>query len=164
MFNIGDKIVYPVQGVGIIDVIEDREFHGEVQKFYNIHLINNSMKLMLPSSRINNSNIRLISDSSSLDHIFKCVLDKSSSLEDLESINSKERMAINNDKMKSGTLEDLVEVVFNLSHIKKKRTLNSSETQQLKNARKFVIDEISLAKEVTKEEASDFLDKSIHLA
>ncbi len=164
MFNIGDKIVYPVQGVGVIDVIEEREFQGETQKFYNIHLINNSMKLMLPSSRVDNSNIRLISDSTALDSIFKGVLDNSSSLEDLETINSKERMAINNDKMKSGKLRDLAEVIFNLSNLKCKRTLNTSETQQLKNAKKFVVDEICLSKDYSKEEAMNYLDISMHLA
>ena len=50
MFNIGDKIVYPVQGVGVIDLIEEREFKGEMQDFYKIHLISNSLKVMLPSA------------------------------------------------------------------------------------------------------------------
>ena len=48
MFNIGDKIVYPSQGIGVIDIIEEKEFKGEKQKYYTIQLCNNTMKLTLP--------------------------------------------------------------------------------------------------------------------
>lgn len=51
MFNVGDKIVYPGQGVGIISCIEEREFKGEKQNFYEIDIVNSTMKLKLPASR-----------------------------------------------------------------------------------------------------------------
>ena len=71
MFNIGDKIVYPSQGIGVIDIIEEKEFKGEKQKYYTIQLFNNTMKLTLPFSRIEPSNMRLISDSKTLDNCLK---------------------------------------------------------------------------------------------
>ena len=70
MFNIGDRIVYPSQGIGVIDIIEEKEFRGEKQKYYTIQLCHNSMKLTLPSSRIEPSNMRLISDCKTLDNCY----------------------------------------------------------------------------------------------
>ena len=69
MFNIGDKIVYPVQGVGVIDLIEEKEFNGEMQTYYKINIVNNSLKLLLPSSRLKASNISIIRDSYTLENV-----------------------------------------------------------------------------------------------
>lgn len=164
MFNIGDKIVYPIQGVGVIDLIEEREFKGEMQDFYKIHLISNSLKVMLPSNRVKDSNIRLLSDTSTVDKIFDNISYFASSAKNTTYANSKERITENTSKMKSGTLKDYMEVLFDLSHVKKEHTLNSSETQMLNNVRKLVIDEISIVKDISNNEAADMLDNSLKLA
>ena len=161
MFNIGDKIVYPVQGVGIIDVIEEKEFGGMVQKYYKIHLINNTMKLMLPSTRVASSNIRLISDSKTLDDILQ---DTDRYLTVSNDFNSKERIEMNTNKIRSGSLEDLIEVIFNLTEVKKQHSLNTSESQILKNATKFLVDEVSLIKNIPTTEANIFVEESFNLA
>lgn len=164
MFNIGDKIVYPIQGVGVVDLIEEREFKGEMQNFYKIHLFSNSLKVMLPSNRLEDCNIRLLSNVETVDKIFSNIPYFVSSAKDNTYTNSKERLTDNTLKIKSGTLKDYMEVIFQLSHVKKEHTLNSSETQMLNNAKKLVIDEISLVKDITSNEASDILDKSLKLA
>ena len=93
LFNIGDKIVYPMQGVGEIKLIEEKEFRGVMQTYYDIALVNNGMKLMLPSTKMDNSNARLISNPAKFDDIL-FNLDKYQT--DLDSIskNSKERIEI----------------------------------------------------------------------
>ena len=164
MFNIGDKIVYPVQGVGIIDFIEEKEFQGKLQKYYNIHLINNTMKLMLPSTRVESSNIRLISDSGTLNDILEDIDKYQASSNSLDDINTKDRIEINSNKIKSGALTDLIEVVCTLTQIKSQHPLNTSENQLLKNATKFLTDEISLIKGISQNEAQDFLQCSLKLA
>ncbi|WP_370830872.1 CarD family transcriptional regulator [Clostridium sp.] len=67
MFNIGDKIVYPGQGIGVVDCIEEMEFKGERQNYYKIDIVNSTMKLKLPVSRVEFTNIRLISNSKEID-------------------------------------------------------------------------------------------------
>ena len=67
MFNIGDKIVYPGQGIGVVDCIEEMEFKGERQNYYKIDIVNSTMKLKLPVSRVEFTNIRLISNSKEVD-------------------------------------------------------------------------------------------------
>ena len=163
MFNIGDKIVYPMQGAGEIKLIEEKEFHGVMQTYYDIALVNNGMKLMLPSTKMDNSNARLISNPAKFDDIL-FNLDKYQT--DLDSIskNSKERIEINNEKIKSGSLEQLTEVIVNLSLMKKQHPLNSSENQIFLKAKRLFIDEMCLAKNISKREADNILDEKLNLA
>ena len=67
-FKEGDKVVYPNQGVGIIEYIEEKEFRGKLEKYYRIYLTNNKMQVLLPFSRVEKSHMRLISDPSYLDY------------------------------------------------------------------------------------------------
>lgn len=161
MFNVGDKIVYPSQGIGIIDIIEEKEHNGEKQKYYIIQLFNNTLKLMLPFSRVELSNMRLISDSKTLDnslkHINKFVVEPGQ----LAKVNFKERKAINELKIKSGSLDDYLEVICNLTQLKVESNLNSSEKQMLNNAKRIVVEEISQAKNLSNDEATSLLDVSI---
>ena len=164
MFNIGDKIVYPVQGVGVIDLIEEKEFNGEMQTYYKINIVSNSLRLLLPSSRLKACNIRLISDPDTLDNVLNNIPSITDTQDDLCNSSCKERISVNNDKIKSGTLIDYIQVISTLSTIKKQHTLNASESQMLKSTRKVLIDEISLTKNVTTIEAQGILDSSLNLA
>lgn len=161
LFNIGDKIVYPSQGVGIIDSIEEKEFLGKMKKYCSIHLINNNLKLMMPLDRLFSSNIRPIASSDSLDNALDHLETFVHAVDDLNHVTCKERIASNTIKFKSGTLKDFIEVICNLTEIKKEHSLNNSENQMLKNTRKFLIDEISLIKNISNSEASDLLDDSL---
>ncbi|GAA0077476.1 CarD family transcriptional regulator [Clostridium sp. CTA-5] len=161
MFNVGDIVVYPNQGVGMVDVIEERTFKGEAQSYYKIHLFNNTMKLTLPCSKAEISNIRLISDSKILDNNLKNINEFVTNIDDLNKSNFKERAAINNTKIKSGTLEDYLEVFCNLTQIKIQHQLNSSEKDMLRKTKRMLIEEISQSKNLSNDEASNLLDKSV---
>lgn len=161
MFNVGDKIVYPSQGVGVIDLIESKEFKGKMQKYYKIHLFNNSMKLMVPFSVIESSHIRLVSDTEEIDNVFDN-MDKFLDVDDdFTSNNFRERIAINNQKIKSGTLSDCIEVICNLSKINSKHSLNNVEKQMLTNTKKILIEEICQSKDLSNNEAEKLLEASI---
>lgn len=161
-FNIGDKIVYPNQGVGVIDFIEEKEFKGKMEKYYKIHLINNTMKLSLPLSRVMSANMRLISDSETLDSKLNCMKDYVKEVEKLAKINYKERNEIYSTKVKSGTLEDLLEIISNLTKLKTIHNLNSMEKMILRNTKKILIDEIAQSKKISIDEASCLLDLCIN--
>lgn len=161
-FNIGDKIVYPNQGVGIIDVIEEKEFNGIKEKYYKIHLINNTMKLSLPLSRLKASNIRLISDSQTLDYNLN---NKRKTLEDIKQlakINYKERNEMYTSKIKSGTLKEQLEIIYNLTQLKSIHNLNSMEKMILRNTKKILIDEIVQSKKISECEADNLLESYIN--
>lgn len=161
MFNIGDKIVYPSQGIGVIDEIEEKEFKGEKQAYYTIKLYNNNMKLTLPFSRIETSNMRLVSDSKTLDSCLKHINKFLVEVEELDKVNFKERKTANELKIKSGALDDYLEVICILTQVKMEHNLNSSEKQMLASAKKIVIEEISQSKNISNDEAADLLDVSM---
>ncbi len=161
-FNIGDKIVYPNQGVGIIDVIEEKEFNGIKEKYYKIHLINNTMKLSLPLSRLKASNIRLISDSQTLDYNLN---NKRKTLEEIKQLaktNYKERNEMYISKIKSGTLKEQLEIIYNLTQLKSIHNLNSMEKMILRNTKKILIDEIVQSKKISECEADNLLESYIN--
>lgn len=157
LFKKGDMIVYPNQGIGVIDLIEKREFKGDMKTFYNIHLLNNSLKLMMPKSKIEDSNIRPISDLTSLNSSLEKLKNAKPDEEKLNNTNCKERLEYNNNKIKSGTLDDFLEVYLNLLYVKKQHSLNSSENAMFNNTRKILIEEISQVKGISKAEAEDML-------
>ncbi|WP_461613449.1 CarD family transcriptional regulator [Clostridium sp. Marseille-QA1073] len=159
MFEIGDKIVYPMQGAGVIQGIEEKVFQGKKQQYYIIKMLTNNMEIMIPSWRISNANIRLISDDSTLKNVLFNL--NARELEPNESLNSKQRYQVNMDKIKTGSLKDGAEVVYDLTQLNKEKALNTSESQMLMNARKFLIDEIILIKKITEDEANDLLDSII---
>lgn len=163
MFNVGDKIVYPSQGVGIIDVVEEKEFLGEMQKYYRIHLVNNNLKLMLPANRSEICNLRLISDPSILDKALNNINDFSTELEELNSSNCKTRLNDNTIKFKLGTLRDYIEIISNLTQVSKNHNLNTSEKQMLTKTKKFLINEICLSKGISDTDATNLLDNSLSL-
>ncbi|GAA0120985.1 CarD family transcriptional regulator [uncultured Clostridium sp.] len=159
MFDIGDKIVYPMQGAGIIKGIEEKDFCGKKTKYYIIKMLTNNMDIMIPSWRMSDSNIRLISDDSTLKNVLVNL--GSRNIDSNESLNSKQRYQLNMDKIKSGSLKDSAEVVYDLTQLNKEKTLNTSESQLLMNARKFLVDEIILIKKITEDEANDLLNSII---
>lgn len=161
-FNIGDIIVYPNQGVGVIDYIEEKEFKGKKEKYYRIHLVNNTMQLSLPFSRIEPSNIRLVSDSKVLDIKLKSVKDFRDESEELAKTNYKIRNEIYSNKVKSGTLEDLLEIINNLTKLKTIHNLNSMEKMILRNTKRILVDEIAQSKNISIDEASSLLDTAIN--
>ena len=161
MFNIGDRIVYPSQGIGVIDIIEEKEFRGEKQKYYTIQLCHNSMKLTLPSSRIEPSKMRLISDCKTLDNCLKHINQFVVETGELSKVNFKERKNVNELKIKSGAFDDYLEVICNLTQLKMEHNLNSSEKQMLTSTKKIVIEEISQSKNLSNDEATSLLDVSM---
>ena len=158
MFNVGDKIVYPGQGVGIISCIEEREFKGEEQNFYEIDIVNSTMKLKLPASRFENANIRLVSDSEEIDNSLKDIVNYTEEVDNLQKSVKREREENNSKKVKNGTFDDYLSVVCNLTQVKNCGNANSSESQTLNSRRGFVVQEISEVKGMSIEEANEFLD------
>ena len=154
MFSIGDKVVYPMQGIGIIDRIEDKIFSGENREYIIVKILSNNLEIMIPSDKISNSNLRKITDNSTLEDVLFDLTNKNNRL---EGISAKERYQNNMTKIKSGSLKDSAEVVYDLLLMNKEKSLNTSEKQLFNTARKFLIEEVSLIKNISETEVIDFL-------
>ncbi|CAH0435569.1 CarD family transcriptional regulator [Clostridium neonatale] len=160
MFNIGDKIIYPNQGIGTINSIEKIEFKGEMQNYYLVDL-NNSMKLKIPVSSAELLNIRLVSDCNVIDDNLKNMSELKIGEIEFLSLNFRERNAINSKKLKSGTLVDCLEVVCNLTELKKQHALSSRDKEMLQKTKMFLIDEISESKNLPNDKAKYILNMAI---
>lgn len=158
MFNINDTVVYPNQGIGTIVSIQEEPFLGELQTYYKIKFRNSSLEIMLPKKRLENSNIRLLSNPKDLDDAFDHIDDFTEELCEMNTCNLKERMLQNSLKLKSSTIKDYIEVILNLTEIQNQHHLNSSEKQMLTNTTSSLIEEISLSKNISTENAADLLD------
>jgi len=158
LFLIGDKVVYPMQGIGIIDRIEEKIFSGENREYIIVKILSNNLEIMIPSDKISNSNLRKITDNSTLENILFDLTNKNNNLED---ISAKERYQNNMTKIKSGSLKDSAEVVYDLICMNKEKSLNASEKQLFNTAHKFLVQEVSFIKDISETDAMDFLNLNL---
>ncbi|MDY0949640.1 CarD family transcriptional regulator [Bacillus thuringiensis] len=152
MFQIGDNIVYPMQGAGIIKAIEEKEISGEKQQYYVIKMSASNMELMIPAGRISNSNIRPVTDITALVHI----MDIFQHGESDRLLKWKQRYKLNTDKIKTGKMQEGAEVVRDLMRIQKEKALNASEKKMLDNAYEFLISELGLIEGITENQIKSF--------
>ena len=103
MFNIGDKVVYPMHGAGTIESIEEREMLGNSEDYYIIKMPVGGMKLMVPTSKVENVGIREISDKSEADKVYS-VLEKPKDPY-VHDANWSKRYNLNVEKIKSGDVD-----------------------------------------------------------
>ena len=161
--NLGDTVVCPNQGVGIISCIEEREFKGEKQNFYHIDMFNSTMKLILPKSRVENSNIRLVSEVKFIDQCLESIKDYNEEDEKLQKYNRKEREIVNSQKVKNGMFEDYLSVACNLTQVKNIGNINVNETQTLNLAKSFLAQEICQSKGISIEDAKTLIQGYLEL-
>ena len=158
LFQIGDKIVYPMHGAGIIEAIEEKEILGTSRQYCVIRILSKDMQVMLPMDQLQKSGIRYIVDKGTLDDI---LLEFQNGESD-PSLSWKQRYTMNMEKMKNGNLQDSAEVVRDLLRRNKERALNASEKQMLDNARKMMISEVALVQDVSEHQATEFLQETIN--
>ncbi|EKS8363442.1 CarD family transcriptional regulator [Bacillus sp. 22475] len=152
MFQIGDNIVYPMQGAGIIKAIEEKEIAGKKQQYYVIKMSANNMEIMIPEGKILNSNIRPVTDIKALLHIIDIFLHGESD----RLLTWKQRYKVNTDKIKTGKMQEGAEVVRDLMRIQKEKALNASEKKMLDNAHEFLISELGLIEGITENQIKSF--------
>ncbi|PFX49033.1 transcription factor YdeB, partial [Bacillus pseudomycoides] len=151
-FQIGDNIVYPMQGAGIIKAIEEKEISGEKQQYYVIKMSASNMEVMIPTGKILSSNIRPVTDITALTHI----IDIFQHGESDRLLTWKQRYKVNTDKIKTGKIQEGAEVVRDLMRMQKEKALNASEKKMLDNAHEFLISELGLIKGITENQMKSF--------
>jgi len=152
MFQIGDNIVYPMHGAGIIEAIEEKEFSGKKQQYYVIKMSIRNMQVMIPTGKILSSSIRPVTDILALKHIIHIFQHGESD----ELLPWKQRHKVNTDKIKTGEIQEGAEVVRDLMRMKKEKALNTSDKKMLDNAHEFLISELGLIKGITENQIKSF--------
>ncbi|WP_153462898.1 MULTISPECIES: CarD family transcriptional regulator [Sediminibacillus] len=152
LFEIGDSIVYPMHGAGIIKAIEEKEILGKKQQYYVIKMLISNMQVMIPTGKILSSSIRPVTDIIALKHIIHIFQYGESE----KLLPWKQRYKVNTDKIKTGNIQEGAEVVRDLLRIKKEKALNTSEKKMLDNAHGFLISELRLIKGITENQIKSF--------
>ncbi|MFT9847177.1 CarD family transcriptional regulator [Aneurinibacillus sp. REN35] len=159
MFQIGDKIVYPMHGAGVIEAIEEKEFLGEKHKYYIINMPIGNLQVMVPMEKVAILGIRLAADILTLENVLFIFHHGKSN----QPISWNERYRINMDKIKTGDIQEGAEVVRDLMRRNEEKILNTSEKRMLDNAKKILISELVLVKGLTENQATDLLNEELDL-
>ena len=153
MFGVGDKIVYPMYGAGIIEDLEEKLIDGAKQLYYVMNIPVGNLKIMVSATKAENLGIREVYDSSEVIDILEDVVNVPIDMPE----NWNERYKSNLSKIKTGKLSEVVEVYRNLFLRERARGLSSAEKKLLSNAKQIVIGEISLSKGIDKRAAEGIL-------
>ena len=154
MFEIGDKVVYPMHGAGIIEGIEEREILGEKQSYYILRFPVGDMKVMIPIDSVEQVGIREVIPVEEVDKVVEFL----SSDQTHMSSNWNKRYRQNMEKIKSGDIYEVAEVVRNLMLRDREKGLSTAERKMLTNARQILISEIVLSKDADEEEVTALID------
>lgn len=154
LFQVGNKVVYPMHGAGIIEAIEEKEILGEKKNYYVIHMSIGNMQLLVPVGKVSALGIRLVVDRQTMEHVLDTFYHGQSDT----SLPWSQRYRLNMDKMRTGTTCEGAEVVRDLMRRKQEKALNSSEKKMLDSAKQILISELVLVNGVTETEAEHLLD------
>ncbi len=155
MFKVGDKVVYPMHGAGVIEAIEEKEVLGEKRRYYIMKLPCGNMKVMIPIDNIDEIGLRQVVDAKAVKKVLSILQDKESAM----SSNWNRRYRANLEKIKSGNIYEVAEVVRNLSIRDKEKGLSTGERKMLETARQILISELVLAKEENEDSVRTMIDE-----
>lgn len=159
MFNVGDKVVYPMHGAGTIDSIDKKNILDEEVEYMNISMPG-GVKVMVPSNQASKQGLRNIISQNDVEKVF-CVLETD---ETAMSDNWNKRYRDNMDKMKSGDIYEVADVVRNLSFKQKEKGLSTGEKKMLNNAKQILVSELVLVENTTNAEMEKLVDNKIDVS
>ena len=156
-FRIGDKVVYPNHGVGVIEQISSRTFGATVEKFYLLNIKASSLKVMVPFQNADNVGLRRVIRNGEVQKILDYLTSgKCDSHNDW-----KYRFKENSEKMRTGSLLEVACVLKSLLMLSQSKPLSFREKKMLERARYLLVSELALAKNLEESEVEEMLTKAL---
>ena len=159
MFNVGDKIVYPMHGAGTIDAIEQKDILGEKQDYYIIKMPG-EVKVMVPISKASEVGVRNVINKEEAGKVLQVLEADETQMPN----NWNKRYKENMEKMKSGDIYEVADVVRNLSYKQKEKGLSTGEKKMLNNAKQILISELVLAEHASADEVENLIENKINIS
>jgi len=153
-FEIGDNVVYPHHGAGQVIKKEQKEILGEVREYLTIKILHNDMTVMVPCENAGKAGLRRVIDEETVKKVLSVLSDDVSEMPK----NWNRRFKHNRDKIKTGDIYELAEVVRNLAVREQDKGLSTGEKQMYTRAKKILASEMMYALEKTEDEAEAYLD------
>jgi CarD family transcriptional regulator len=154
LYKVGDKVVYPHHGAGTVVKKEKREVLGEKREYLTIKILHNDMTVNVPSENAEKVGLRKVIGEDMVKVVVKALTGGGTQMPK----NWNRRFKHNRDKMKTGDILELAEVVRNLSLRDAEKGLSTGEKQMFVKAKKILASELMYAKDMDEEEAAEWLD------
>lgn len=158
MYNIGDRIVYPMYGAGIIEAIEDKIILGKKQSYYVMKMtLTGEMTVMIPLQSCEEIGVRFVIDKEEGAKVLEAF--RKAPIE--ENANWNKRHRENMQKLKTGDIYQVLVVVKELMYRDKSKGLSTSERKMLNNSRQILVSELVLSKVAGKEDIESIMNDTI---
>jgi len=157
MFEIGDKIVYPLHGAGIVEAIEEKEILGQKKKYYVMRTFSGNMTVLIPMDNYEEIGVRAVIDSAEAKKVIEYF--KNEPLYDDNNWNRRQRE--NLDKIKSGNIYKVLDVLKDLMYRDRKKGLSTSERKVLGNAKQIIISELVMSNFAEQEDIEMIMDSIV---
>ena len=154
MYKVGDKVVYPHHGAGTVIKKDKRKVLGEEREYLTIKILHNDMTVMVPCENAHRAGLRRVINEEQVKRVIDVLTGEMSEMPK----NWNRRFKHNRDKMKTGDIFELAEVVRNLSLRDHEKGLSTGEKQMFVKAKKILVSELMYAKGMDEEEAAEWLD------
>ncbi len=156
-FRVGDKVVYPNHGVGVIEQISSRTIGSTVERYYMLNIKSSSLKVMVPFQNVASVGLRrVIKNGDVLKILDYLTTGKCDNHNDW-----KYRFKENSEKMRTGSLMDVAEVLKSLLLLNQTKPLSFREKKMLERARYLLVSELALAKNLDEPEVEQLLIKAL---
>ena len=148
-FKVGDKAVYPAQGVAEVIKIEEKDIAGSRQSFYVLRILDTDRKIMVPVSNASAVGLRQVISEQEIREIFDILRERTITF-DNQTWNRRYRGFM--DKIKTGSIYDVAEVLRDLYRLKTDKQLSFGERRMLDTARSLIVKEIAISRGQTEEQ------------
>ena len=147
-FQVGDKVIYPNHGLGIVERIEEKTILGTTCGFFHLRIVSNDTTVLVPVANVDNVGLRKAISDEEVERLFSLLSD--GKIDNHQ--NWKGRFKDNSDKMRTGSIYDMADVLKSLTFLSKSKSLSFREKRMLDRARALIVSEVS---EVMREKALD---------
>jgi CarD family transcriptional regulator len=154
LYKVGEKVVYPHHGAGTVVKKEKREVLGQTREYLTIKILHNDMTVQVPVENAEKVGLRRVIDEQMVNKVLKALTGGGTVMPK----NWNRRFKHNRDKMKTGDIMELAEVVRNLALRDHEKGLSTGEKQMYVKAKKILASELMYAKQMDEEEAAEWLD------
>ena len=159
MFKVGDKVVYPMHGAGKIQSIEERAIGDEIQSYYIIKMPG-EVKVMVPTAKAEANGLRYIIDKETAGKVINVLQEDCTEMSDKWN----KRYRENVEKIKTGNIYEVADIVRNLEFKQKNKSLSTTEKKMLLNAKQILVSELVLVEDKDREEVENLVDQKINLS
>lgn len=153
----GQKVVYPNHGVGLVEKIEPSNIDGTEQTFYHLRLLSNNSKVMVPEENLELVGLRPLCDVGEIEALFEILEDGN-----IDTYKDwKGRYKQNLDKMKTGRLTSVAEVLKNLRLVSQRKSLSFREKKMYERAKYFIVSEVAHVRDISERKSEQLVEEAL---